>query len=105
MPAAESKSIHVVVTPLIHSPDLEESPATLATPEGGAGSGARSRVHRRPGAATCLSGATSLVPRAASHGGCSATEGFLSPVIALFLYFVFFINLYNGFMNFICNKG
>ena len=31
MPAAESKSIHVVVTPLIHSPDLEEPPATLAT--------------------------------------------------------------------------
>ncbi|CAD7680355.1 unnamed protein product [Nyctereutes procyonoides] len=33
MPAAESKQIHVVVTLLIHCPDLEESPAPLATPD------------------------------------------------------------------------
>nr|XP_025849705.1 induced stolen tip protein TUB8-like [Vulpes vulpes] len=33
MPAAESKPMHVVVTLLIHFPDLDESPAPLATPE------------------------------------------------------------------------
>ena len=32
-PAAESKPMHVVVTLLIHFPDLDESPAPLATPE------------------------------------------------------------------------
>ncbi|CAK7306967.1 hypothetical protein VULLAG_LOCUS12929 [Vulpes lagopus] len=33
MPAAESEPMHVVVTPLIHCPDVEEPPAPLATPE------------------------------------------------------------------------
>ena len=31
MPATESKSMHIVVTPLIHYPNLEEPPAPLAT--------------------------------------------------------------------------
>lgn len=31
MPAAESKPMHEVVTPLIHSPDKEDPPAILAT--------------------------------------------------------------------------
>ena len=55
--------------------------------------------------ATCLSGATSLGPRAAACDGCSTIEAFPSPFIVLFLYFVFFVNLYNCFINFICNKG
>ncbi|CAK7294824.1 hypothetical protein VULLAG_LOCUS4305 [Vulpes lagopus] len=33
MPAAESKPMHVMVTPLIHCPHLEEPPAPLATLE------------------------------------------------------------------------
>ena len=33
MPPAESKQIHVVVTQLLHCPDLGESRAPLATPE------------------------------------------------------------------------
>ncbi|XP_022259646.1 nischarin-like isoform X3 [Canis lupus familiaris] len=33
MPAAESKPMHIVVTLLIHFPDLDESPVPLATPE------------------------------------------------------------------------
>ncbi|CAD7682959.1 unnamed protein product [Nyctereutes procyonoides] len=59
---AGTAPVHVVVTPLIHCPDLEEPPALLATPEGGAGPGACSRVRQRAGAATCLSGATSHGP-------------------------------------------
>ena len=31
MPAAETKPMHEVVTPLIHSPDKEDPPAFLAT--------------------------------------------------------------------------
>ncbi|CAK7307390.1 Zinc metalloprotease ZmpB [Vulpes lagopus] len=33
MPAAESEPMHLVVTPLIHCPDVEEPPAPLAAPD------------------------------------------------------------------------
>ena len=33
MPAAETNAMHLVVTPLIHCPDLEEPPAPLAGPD------------------------------------------------------------------------
>ncbi|KAM8933059.1 uncharacterized protein AAEQ78_019565 [Lycaon pictus] len=105
MAPADSKPLQVLVTPLIHCLDPEEPPAPLAPPKGGAGPSTRSRVCRRVGSATCLSGATSLGPQATARDGCSPMEGFPSPLIARFLIFVVVINLYNCVMSFVCNKG
>ncbi|XP_077772197.1 uncharacterized protein LOC144324758 [Canis aureus] len=106
MAPVESKPLQVLVTPLIHCPHLEVPPAPLDPPKRGVGLSACPRVHQRAGASTCLTGAASLCPQAAAHHGCSPTEGFPSPLIALCLSFVVVvINFYNSFMHFVCNKG
>ncbi|XP_048951785.1 uncharacterized protein LOC112669706 isoform X2 [Canis lupus dingo] len=83
MAPVESKPLQVLVTLLIHCPHLEVLPAPLAPPKCEAGLSARPRVHRRAGASTCLTGAASLCPQAAADHGCTPTEGFPSPLIAL----------------------
>ncbi|CAK7294644.1 hypothetical protein VULLAG_LOCUS4180 [Vulpes lagopus] len=105
MAPADSKPLQVLVTPLIHCPDLEEPPAPFAPLKDVSGPSARSRVCRRAGAATSLTGAASLGPQTVARDGCSPTEGFPSPLIAQFLIFVLVINLYNYIMSFVCNKG
>ncbi|XP_038540506.1 fibrous sheath CABYR-binding protein-like isoform X1 [Canis lupus familiaris] len=105
MAPADSKPLQVLVTPVIHCPDLEEPPAPVAPPKGEAGPSVCSQVLQRAGAATCLSREAGLGHRAAARDACSPMEGFPSPLVALFLIFVVAINLYNWFMNFVCNKS
>ena len=100
MAPADSKPLQVLVTPVIHCPELEEPPAPVAPPKGEAGL----QVLQRAGAATCLSKEAGLGRRAAARDACNPMEVFPSPLIALFLIFVVAINLYNWFMSFFCNK-
>ncbi|CAD7680354.1 unnamed protein product [Nyctereutes procyonoides] len=137
MPAAESKPMHVMVTPRIHCPHLEEPPAPLATLEEDHALAPVFEVpdmlKQPPASVEQPDSAPEQHPESSrgSLGGSEATTATTvgpaeasgpevielvmaleltqqkaspPPLIALFLIFVVFINLCNGFMNFFVIK-